>query len=81
MIHPRAPLSPRQRDVLWLIVRIFEVAGEAPSERCIARKLGMTHRAVQDHLAMLYRKGWLHSPSPAGIRCLHVPDAQPSPSD
>lgn len=71
--HAVAPLAVRQRDVLMLIQQAYEATGEAPSMRCIARRLSISLRAVQDHLNALYRKGWLRSPDPGGLYCTHPP--------
>lgn len=68
------PLADRQREVLRLIQRCYEVTGEAPSMRCIARKLEISLRAVQWHVNALYRKGWLRTPDPSGIHCTHTPE-------
>lgn len=68
-----APLTPRQAEVLRLIQRFYEATGEPPSGRYLARRLGLHHEVVQEYVAALYRKGWLLSPSPAGVRCLHGP--------
>ncbi len=80
VVHAVVPLSPRQRDVIRIIIRFREATGETPSERYLARRLGIRLSVVQGHLAMLYRKGWLVSPTPAGLQCLHDPEAQSSPS-
>lgn len=72
--HASEPLAHRQREVLMLIQRCHEVTGEAPSMRCIARKLEISLRTVQWHINALYRKGWLRSPDPGGIYCTHTPD-------
>ncbi len=73
-----APLSPRQRELLRYIRDVWRVQGRPPTERCIVEYFTavgrpMCLRTVQEHLAMLYRKGWLRSPTPAGLRCLHIP--------
>jgi SOS-response transcriptional repressor LexA len=67
------PLTVRQREILRVIVRYREVVGEPPSERYLARRLGLHLTTIQGHLAALYRRGWLASPSPGGVRCLHSP--------
>jgi Mn-dependent DtxR family transcriptional regulator len=68
------PLTSRQRDVLRVIVRFTESTGEAPSARYVARRLGLHLTTVQEHLQAMHEKGWLSSPSPAGIRCLDAPE-------
>lgn len=72
-VHAVAPLSPRQLETLRLIARFLEATGETPSERYLARRMNVHLTVVQGHLAMLFRKGWLSSPTPAGIRCPHAP--------
>jgi Mn-dependent DtxR family transcriptional regulator len=65
------PLADRQRDVLNTIVRFFVHTGEHPSVCYVARRLGIHHKTVQQHIEALYRKGYLSSPSPQGMRCPH----------
>ncbi len=69
--HGTAPLSPRQAEVLRFIAHCYRETRFFPSEREIARRLGLHHSVVQEHIAMLYRKGWLATPTPAGLRCTH----------
>lgn len=70
--HVVKPLAVRQRDVLRLIARYHVANDEFPSVRWLAQRLGLHHSTVQDHLTALFRKGWLTSPSPEGLRCPHV---------
>jgi SOS-response transcriptional repressor LexA len=67
------PVSPtdRQREVLRIVRSAYAVLGEPPSLRSISRRLGISHRATQEHLDALYRKGWLRAPCPGGVHCLH----------
>lgn len=67
------PLAPRQRDVLVLIVRFYEATGIFPSVLYVAGRLGLSRAAVREHLDALYRKGWLRTPAPSGLRCPHPP--------
>lgn len=67
------PLSRRQRDVLRVIVRFYEVTGEPPSVEYVGRRLGIHHSVAQAHIDALFRKGWLTTPTAAGVRCLHSP--------
>jgi hypothetical protein len=67
------PLSKRQRDVLRGIVMFRRSTGEAPSLLYVARRLGLHHATVQQHIEALYIKGWLVSPTTSGTRCLHDP--------
>ena len=71
--HVVAPLSVQERDVLRLIARVYDVLGEPPSQRALARRLDLTLPRVQRILQELYRKGWLRVPDPAGLRCTHIP--------
>jgi SOS-response transcriptional repressor LexA len=66
----------KQREVLRLIVRVTVALGEPPSQRSIARRLGINLFALQHHLEALYQKGWLKNPTPGGLRCTHEPHAE-----
>lgn len=66
------PLTDRQREVLLLIQRVLEHDDRPPSVPYLAAKLRVHHSVVQDHLYALWRKGWLCSPTPAGVRCTHA---------
>jgi DNA-binding CsgD family transcriptional regulator len=72
-VYVARPLTPRQREVLRLIVQFYRHTGETPSIYWIARRLGLHHSVAQEHVERLYQKGWLGSPSPAGMRCPHAP--------
>lgn len=61
-------LSPQQRAVLRLIRRISDVAGEAPSVRLLARRMGVDDSTVQGHLNAAFKKGWLRAPVPDAVR-------------
>ena len=71
------PPTPRQRDVLALIVRLTAERGFAPSRAEIASAMGWrsTH-AVRAHVDELERKGYLaRTPGVArSLRVLRVPD-------
>lgn len=71
--HVVAPLTARQRDVLRVIIAFREATGEAPSVRYIARRLSLHHSVVEEHLRGAFLRGWLLSPTPSGLRCLHLP--------
>jgi len=85
--HRVAPLAGRQRAVLELIQAYYRVAARRadppryryPSVAYLAARLGLHPTTVQDHLEALYRKGWLRTPQPAGLRCPHLPDTTESP--
>jgi DNA-binding NarL/FixJ family response regulator len=70
--HVVQPLTARQREVLRVIARYWSSYGEAPAALFIARRLGLHHSTVQEHLRVLHEKGWLTSPVPSGLRCPHV---------
>jgi SOS-response transcriptional repressor LexA len=72
MTYRLGHLTERQREILNAVKVAYAALGEPPSVRSLARRFEMDHRAVQEHLEALYRKGWLETPSPAGLRCLHV---------
>jgi SOS-response transcriptional repressor LexA len=71
--HAVHPLSARQRDVLAVITRFYRATGEPPSVLYVARRLTLSRGAIREHIEALHRKGWLVSPSPAGLRCPHEP--------
>jgi DNA-binding transcriptional regulator YhcF (GntR family) len=50
------------------MVRYGQFAGEPPSVRFLARRLGLHWTTVQDHLVAIHRKGWLPSPRPSLYR-------------
>ena len=68
------PLTVRQREILRVIVKYRDVVGEPPPERYLARRFGLHLTTIQGHLDALYRRGWLATPSPSGLRCLHSPE-------
>ena len=70
--HRVVPMSGRQRDVYVLLCRFHEAAGEAPSERWLARRLNVHLSTVQALLLGLYRRGWLKTPTPDGLLCTHL---------
>lgn len=72
-LHEAQPPSPRQRDVLQVIIAFRRDTGEFPSVEYVSRRLEVHHSVIQAHLAGLYRKGWLRAPRPDGLRCLHLP--------
>jgi predicted ArsR family transcriptional regulator len=67
------PLAARQRDVFQLLARITEALKEPPTVEYLARQLKVHRKTVQQHLDALFAKGWLSSPTPAGLRCTHRP--------
>jgi SOS-response transcriptional repressor LexA len=71
--HRALPLTARQREVLLVLIRFREATGEAPSVMYVARRLALSRAAIREHLVALARKGWLMTPMPTGLRCLHVP--------
>jgi hypothetical protein len=72
--HVVRPMSARQRDVMRFIVRYYVLVGEPPPMRCISRRMGIRLSAVQQHLLALHEKGWLTTPTPDGLRCVHHED-------
>lgn len=67
-------LTPRQRDVLRVLTQYTAAVGEAPPLRYVARRLGLHHSRVAEHLRELHRKGWLRSPTTDGLHCTHEPE-------
>jgi DNA-binding FadR family transcriptional regulator len=61
------PLSHGQRRVLRLIQQYRDATGEFPTVRFLARRLQVHHETVRESLAASHRKGWLATPSPAGL--------------
>lgn len=64
-------LTERQREILSAIKRAYADLLEPPAVRALARRFGVDHRAMQETIDALYRKGWLRAPTPAGVHCLH----------
>lgn len=60
---PRLKLPSRQRRALDVIVQYYRATGEACPSTLIARQMEVHHSTIQDHLAALYRKGWLRTPN------------------
>ena len=71
--HRVLPLTEKQGRILRYIQAVTEKQGEPPSARCISRHFDVGLETIRDHLTALYRKGWLATPSPAGVRCTHLP--------
>ncbi len=71
--HCVVPMTVKQREVLWLIVRYLDVTGETPPVAVLARKLGLNPSTVREHLTALHHKGWLSEPTPGGLYCPHLP--------
>lgn len=55
----RAPLTPRQREVLEFIQHFLAKAGYPPTVREIGAHFGFVPRSIFDHLKALERKGYL----------------------
>lgn len=72
------PLSARQRSVLLFVQRFYAATGEHCSVYYLARRLGLSRASVRVHLHDLWRKGWLLSPTPDGLRCAHEPSSETS---
>lgn len=56
---PAHTLPTKQRAILEIIRDHYRMTGEACSARYLARRLSIHHSTVQEHLRVLYRKGWL----------------------
>lgn len=69
----RAPLTARQRELYELILALYEHRGEYPSQRYLAQFLGVSLKTVQERLIVLYRRGWLGSPTPGGCPAQRSP--------
>ena len=70
--HAVLPLTARQAETLRVIAAFREATGEFPSQRYLARRLSVDLTVIQARLLGLYRRGWLESPTPGGLRCTHV---------
>jgi DNA-binding MarR family transcriptional regulator len=66
-------LTQRQHAVLAAIAQHLEATGEVPSLSYLARRFSLDWTTVREHVAALYRKGWLRTPSP-GPPAPHRPD-------
>ena len=62
--QPPEALTDRQREVYAEMVRYGKFAGEAPSVRFLARRLGLHWTTVQQHIEAIHHKGWLPAPRP-----------------
>ena len=56
-------LTDRQSTILKTIDRYCEATGEPCPANYLARRLSLHHSTIQEHLARLYRKGWLRAPN------------------
>jgi Mn-dependent DtxR family transcriptional regulator len=64
--RPVSPLDRRQRTVLLVIVSYHDATGEYPTNAYVARRLGLHHSTIQQHLRALYQRGWISEPVPYG---------------
>lgn len=60
---PLHTLTTKQRAMLIIIERYFDATGEPCPGAYLARRIGVHHKTIQEHLAALHRKGWLKSPN------------------
>lgn len=71
--HPRPP-SPRQGEVLDLIIRVYQVTQRPVSAAFVADRLAMDWATAREHFSALHRKGWLEidgtpaTPRPAYLK-------------
>lgn len=63
----QASLTDRQLVVLRTIAHYYEATGEPCSMSYVARRLGIHHETVRDHVQALARKGWLRAPGPCAF--------------
>lgn len=56
---PLHTLTTKQRALLGLVVDYYRVTGEPCSASYLARRMGVHHSTIQQHLAVLHHKGWL----------------------
>lgn len=66
MRQERAPLTAAQREFYELIVALYEHRGDYPSQRYLAQFLNVNLKTVQERLGVLWRRGWLETPTPQG---------------
>jgi hypothetical protein len=71
--HAVLPPTARQSETLRVIAAFRDATGEFPSQRYLARRLNVDLAVIQARLLGLYRRGWLTTPTPAGLRCTHQP--------
>jgi DNA-binding MarR family transcriptional regulator len=60
---PLHALTGKQRRLLEVIARYCDATGEACPGNYLARREGVHHSTVREHLEALYRRGWLNSPN------------------
>jgi len=62
-------LTTRQRRILEAIDDYQRVTGEACSASYLGRRFSLHPSTIQEHLEVLYRKGWLRAPNaPAWLK-------------
>ena len=62
------PITDRQREVLDVISGYNDAIGEGCPLRVVARRLGLHHSTIHQHVGLLRRKGFLRtSGSPAFV--------------
>ena len=60
-------LTSRQTVILSAIDEYCAATGEPCPSRYLARRLSSHHSTIQEHVASLYRKGWLRAPNAPSI--------------
>ncbi len=71
--HTVLPFTARQGETLRAIASFRNSTGVFPSQRYLAWRLNVNLAVIQARLLGLYRRGWLKSPTPDGLRCTHLP--------
>ena len=69
-------LTPRQREILDIIVILSEQRGFPPTVREIAAAAGVSHNRVNEFLGILAAKGWINRArgKARGVRVKRHPD-------
>ena len=70
--HGLVPPTARQAETLRVIAEFRAATGEFPSQRYLARRLNVALSVIQARLVALWQRGWLATPTPAGLRCTHL---------
>ncbi len=74
-------LTPRQQDIMALILRTIETTGAPPTRAEIATEFGFrSHNAAEEHLRALARKGAIEM-IPGASRGIRIPGSEPAPRE
>jgi predicted ArsR family transcriptional regulator len=73
---PRVPLNTltlKQRRLVEAIDQFTRATGEPCSAHYLARRIGVHHTTIREHLEALHRRGWVLTPN-APVQLTHPLD-------